>query len=366
MTWIAIDGGALRHNAAALSQWMATNSPTPPTVIAVVKADAYGHGAAPTTRILADAGVDFFAVTSTEEALELRSAGIDSRLLVFAPPPMAEEAEALIDADVAVTVADASGLGIVLAAAERVGKPAAVHLKVDSGMGRLGFLPVDALDAAKQVAAGSNTRLAGVYTHFGRSLEPDFTPTTRQFALFQDVLAKMKAAGVDAGLRHAANSAAILRDKSTWLDAVRAGTILYGQYPSASVPRELSLKNTWQLKTRVVSVRKVPAGTAVGYGAEFVTKRASTLAVLSIGYADGFTMAPGSVTSGLRGLKALLRKPPTTVTVRGAKATVVGRVAMQMCTIDVTDIAGVDVGDVVDVPCRRLAASSRIPRVYEG
>jgi alanine racemase len=334
-------------------------------MIAVVKADAYGHGAVPATKVLAEAGVDFFAVTSTLEALELRDNGIDTRLLVFAPPPMADEAEALIERDVAVTVADSTGLRMVTDAAQRIGKPVRVHLKVDTGMGRLGFLPPDAVDAAATIAGGSNARLEGVYTHFGRALEPDFSPSQKQFAVFQDVLSKLKTNGIDPGLRHCANSAAMLREKSMWLDAVRPGTILYGQFPSASTPRMIKLENTWQLKTRIVSVRDVPAGTAVGYGAEFVTKRASKLAVLAIGYADGFTLAPASTTSGWRGLKALLRRSPTQVTLRGKQAPVVGRVAMQMCTIDVTEIAGVEVGDVVDVPCRRLAASARIPRVYE-
>lgn len=347
---------------------MAANSASPPTLIAVVKADAYGHGAVPAAKAMAEAGVDFFAVTSTIEAMELRDAGVDARILAFAPPALAVDAEACALRNVEVTAADFAGLRIIEEAAEKVGKPIAAHLKVDSGMGRLGFLPNDAVDAAKRIAAGPNSRLAGIYTHFGRALEADFGPTVRQLGVFKDVLSTIEAAGVDPGLRHAANSAAILRDKSTWLDAVRAGTILYGQFPSAAVPHEISLKNTWQLKTRVVSVREVPPGAAVGYGAEFVTRRASTLAVLAIGYAEGFTLAPASVNKGLRGLKSVLKgllKPaPTYVTVRGRQVPVIGRVAMQMCTVDVTGVEGVEVGDVVDLPCRRLAASARIPRVY--
>lgn len=343
---------------------MAASSPST-RLIAVVKADAYGHGAVPAAKTFVSAGVDYFAVTSAAEAMELRDAGIDAPLLVFAPPSIPTQAETLIDRDIDITIADTVGLRTVSEAAQRVGKIAGVHLKIDSGMGRLGFLPGEAAGAAIAVANDPHTRITGVYTHFGRALEPNFTPTTKQFEVFRGVLAAIESKGVSAGLRHCANSAATLRDTSTWLDAVRVGTLLYGQYPSTSVPKELSLRNTWQLKTRVISVRAVPAGTAVGYGAEFVTRRPSTLAVLAIGYADGFTLAPASLTSGWRGVKALLRKSPIVVTVRGKQAPVVGRVAMQICTVDISDVPGVEVGDIVDVPCRRLAASARIPRVYE-
>jgi alanine racemase len=149
------------------------------------------------------------------------------------------------------------------------------------------------------------------------------------------------------------------------LDAVRPGTLLYGQYPSAAVPRGLDLRETWRMHARIVAVRDVPAGSAVGYGGEYVTRRPSRLAVLPVGYADGFTVAPASTNTGWRGLKALLRPAPLLVTVRGRRAPVVGRVAMQVCTLDVTDLPGVAVGDVVTVPARRITAGARLPRVYE-
>ena len=148
------------------------------------------------------------------------------------------------------------------------------------------------------------------------------------------------------------------------LDAVRPGTILYGQYPSAAVPRTLKLRDTWRMQARVISVREVPAGSAIGYGGEFRTRRPSRLAVLPVGYADGFTTAPASGLRGWRGLKSLLRPAPVTVTVRGKHALVVGRVAMQTCIIDVTDIPGVSAGDAVTIPMRRLMASARLPRLY--
>ncbi|MGO8672114.1 MAG: alanine racemase [Capsulimonadaceae bacterium] len=369
--WVSISPAALRHNVQKIVRHLATASPAP-RLIAVVKANAYGHGAGQAAAVMEAAGVDFFAVTTAEEALELRVAGITGDILMFAPP-LAGRGEELIERNISLTVADQGGLGWVADAARRVGRPAMVHLKVDSGMGRLGFLPSEAPAAVAQVAAGPATRLAGVYTHFSRALEPGFAPTIAQFQTFQKVLAAIEAAGIDISsrgvLRHCANSAAFLRDHATWLDAVRIGTLLYGQYPTPASPRSLDLQATWQLKARVVSVRSVPAQTAVGYGAEYITSRASRLAILPIGYAEGVTLAPSSVMSGWRGAKVLVRNAlgaaGPAATIRGRPAPILGRVAMQMMTVDVTNIDGVEAGDIADVPCRRLAASARLPRVYE-
>jgi alanine racemase len=260
---------------------------------------------------------------------------------------------------------DEDGMAHIAAAARRTGKTARVHLKVDTGMGRVGVLPPEALPLAQKIAATPGLSLAGVYTHFARALERDPAPTLRQFEAFQAVLKDLAGAGVDPGLRHCANSAATLRFPEMRLDAVRPGTILYGQYPSAAVPRALGLKDGWRMQARVVAVRDVPARSPIGYGGEFVTKRPTRLAILSIGYADGFTVAPASTASGWRGLKALLHPTSLSVTLRGARAPVIGRVSMQVCTLDVTDVPGVAPGDVATVPARRITASARLPRVYE-
>jgi alanine racemase len=376
-----VSGSALRHNAraicahletvekAAKPSLIAAGKAGGPSMIAVVKADAYGHGLVPAARIFEDAGAALLAVTTAEEALELRAGGVAAEILVFLPPPASQVTE-LAASGIHVTVAGADDIARLQAGAEKAKRSARVHLKVDSGMGRLGVLPGQAVDVAKTVASTPWLELAGVYTHFARALEADASPTRRQFETFEKVLAGLAVAGIDPGLRHCANSAALLMDSRYWLDAVRPGTLLYGQYPAGHLPRALDLKDSWKLHVRVAVVREVPAGTAIGYGGEFVTRRATRLAVLPIGYSDGFTVAPASVNAGLRGVKSLiasLRPGHTgpTVTVRDRKAPVVGRVAMQLTSIDVTDIPGVAVGDIVTVPARRLMTSSRIPRIYE-
>ena len=361
--WIAVSRSALRHNYAAVRSLLALDA-SRPRLISVVKANAFGHGAVETARILEECSADFFAVTTPLEALELRDAGITSRILVFLPP-LLEQIPLLIEAELDLTISDEAGLRTIAEAAQRCGQVVRVHLKVDTGMGRLGVLPGESLLLAAKLDQEKSLHLAGTYTHFARSLEESDAATRKQFQLFQAVLAEIENAGIDPGLRHCANSAATLRFPEMRLDAVRPGTILYGQYPAASVPRTLDLKETWRMQARLVSVRQVPAGTAIGYGGEFVTRRASTLAVLPLGYADGFGVAPSSATAGWRGLKALLRPRPITVSFGGRQAPVVGRISMQLCTVDVTDIPRVAAGDVVTASARRILASARLPRVYE-
>ena len=333
------------------------------TVIAVVKANAFGHGAGEAAQVFQSAGAKCFAVTTPDEARELRNAGITERMLVFLPP-LPEQIEVLLSAGCDLTVCDSDGVAAIAEAAQRMGLVASVQLKVDTGMGRLGVLPAEAPALARQIAANPSLRFAGIYTHFARALEKNDAAVRRQFAVFQKALTDLERAGVDPGLRHCANSAAAVRFPEMRLDAVRLGTILYGQYPSAAVPRTLKLRDTWRMQARLVSVRDVPAGSAIGYGGEFRTRRLSRLAVLPVGYADGFTTAPASAAQGVRGLKSWLRPAPLTVTVRGSRAPVVGRVAMQTCIIDVTDVPGVAAGDIVTVPMRRLMASARLPRLY--
>ncbi len=365
--WIEVSRPALRHNFQAIQSLLAETTPAP-QIIAVVKANAFGHGAVKTAQAFQNAGADFFAVTTLDEALELRSGGIAARILVFLPP-LPHQCEIMTAQDLDVTISDEATLSILSEVARRQGKTAQVHLKVDTGMGRLGALPEQALALARSISAADSVTFAGIYTHFARALDADPEPTEAQFMRFHSLLDQLTAENISVGLRHCTNSASLVRFPAMRLDAVRPGTILYGQYPSAHVPRQLDLQDTWRMQARVMQVRDVPSGTAVGYGSEYVTRRASRLAVLPVGYADGFTVAPSSTTAGLRGIKHLLRSlsgrgETHTVTLHGRKVPVVGRVAMQMCILDVTDIPDVTLGEIATVPMRRLMASARLPRVY--
>jgi len=368
--WVSVSRSGLRQNAQAIIQHLgAGQSDGPsPTLIAVVKADAYGHGLIQAAQVFETAGVDMFAVTTGDEALDLRAGDIESDILVFLPPAD-DQLQDLIHANAILTVTDETDVARISAKAARLQTPVRVHMKIDSGMGRLGALPGDVAALGAAIGKAPGVTLAGVYTHFARALDPDAAPTKAQFTTFQNSLAALAQAGIDPGMRHCANSAGILLDNRYWLDAVRPGTILYGQYPAGHLPKALKLSDSWRLNVRIAALRTVPSGTPIGYGGEFVTRRQTKLAVLPLGYADGFTVTPSSTMTGMRGVKSLLaglRPGHTgpTVTIRDRKAPVVGRVAMQLTSVDVTDIPDVAVGDTVTVPARRIMTSSRIPRIY--
>jgi alanine racemase len=360
--WVEVDLAAIEHNVAQVRLLIGEGV----RLMAVVKADGYGHGAVETSRAMVKAGADALAVTRLTEAAGLRRAGITSPILVFSPvqPSAAEEA---VDLDVDLTVCTpelASALGT---AARAAGATARVHLKVDTGMGRLGVLPADAPALARTIAATEGIILAGTYTHFATAAEKDLSRAREQLRRLGEAIAAIRESDIDPGIVHAANSAAILRLPESRFDMVRPGTILYGQYPSRYVPRTLDLSDTWRLKARISFIKTVPARHPIGYGAEFVTRRESRIAVIPLGWADGLTLSPESLARRriVRLAAARIRRePPLWVTVRGRKAPVVGRIAMQMCSVDVTNIPEACIGDEVIVPARRATTSSLLPRVY--
>jgi alanine racemase len=332
--------------------------------MAVVKGNGFGHGYVEPARAFVGAGASALAVTRLDEALELRQGGVEAPILVLAPI-QPENAEAAVEAGLECTVDSLDLARALSGAAARAGTDAAIHVKVDTGMGRLGFLLGDVTDFYAATRNLPNLRLAGIFTHFATAAEKDLSLCHRQLSEFEDVLKALRDANIDYGIAHAANSAATLRLPEAHFDLVRVGTLLYGQYPP-NVPKTLDLKPTWRLKARVCTVREVPPGTRIGYGGEFITRRLSKLAVVPIGFHDGYTLVPEGPIYRMSPLKFLARRHERslTMTVRNRLAPVLGRVSMQLCVLDVTDIPGVAVGDEVTVPALRLATNPRLPRIY--
>ncbi|MDR3707530.1 MAG: alanine racemase [Capsulimonadaceae bacterium] len=368
--WVDVDCAALQANATLLRRQFSR-----PEIIAVVKADGYGHGAVQSALAFRRAGVGRFAVTSLDEASTLTAGGIaatETPILVFAPVVTSAQAAELCRIGAQATVCDAHHVRLLIQAAEGAGTKIGVHVKVDTGMSRLGEMPSDALGIVRLVAASDRLTIAGVYTHFARASEKDLAPTRAQCAKFKAFIEQLSDQGIKPGLCHAANSAAAMRLPEAHFDAVRLGTILYGQYPSVHVPRIDGLNGrTWSAKARVVFVRRLQAGALVGYGSEARISRPSRVAVIAVGYADGFGMSPDSLHRGKRGVAALARqlagRENQHVLIHGHRAPVLGRVAMQMIVVDVTGIPiAVEDGDIAEIPMRRLAASPRLPRVYHG
>ena len=372
-TWAEIDLTALQENYRTIRA-LVDPAATP---VAVVKADAYGHGAVECGKALAQAGAEWMAVSNIDEALQLRRAGLTTPILIlgYTPPDMAgvlaEQAivQTLLDGDYAASLSRAAAKAKVTVTA---------HLKIDTGMSRIGFWFHDAeQDAAcidDMVVACSlpHLRVEGIFTHFASADEPSGVSfTDRQHDAFIAATKLLEQRGITFRYRHCCNSAATIDRPAFHHDMVRPGLILYGLVPDASIAGKVPLRPVMQLKTVISMLKTVPAGTPVSYGRTFVTARETRVATVPIGYADGYPRACGNKGYML---------------VNGQKAPVIGRVCMDQCLLDVTDIDGVTVGMTVTVfgtdhgaylPVEQLAAwqdtisyeiicliGKRVPRIY--
>lgn len=333
-TWTEIDLSNLEHNYRALRAML----PQGCRFLGVVKADAYGHGAVQVARRLETLGAEYLAVACLDEALELRQARITTPILILGYTPT-ERAEALLDNGITQTVYDVEMARALSNAAAAAGKTLKIHVKADTGMSRLGWLcggedQSAAAEAIAQVCALPGLEAEGIYTHFANA-DGDEDYTMLQFTRFLDLLEALKERGITFAIRHCAASAAALKFPCTHLDMVRPGIALYGHYPDPSCEGldGPGLRPVMTLKTRVASVKTVPAGTPVSYGCTHVLARETKLAALTIGYADGLPR---------------LCSDKLEVLIGGQRAPIVGRICMDMCMADVT---GLDVapGDEVEV-----------------
>ena len=322
--WVEVDLQAVRHNVRVLQGLAA-----PARLMAVVKADAYGHGAVAVSRAALEAGAAMLAVASVDEAVQLRQAGIAAPILVLgvgaAAPP-----EAFPRWQLTATVTEPEQVGPLAAAARRAGRRVAVHVEVETGMGRMGVLPERLADLASRVAAEPNLELEGVYSHLATADEPDLSGAYRQAACFREALAELERRGLTVPVRHLLNTAGLLAMPEWRLEMVRIGLGLYGLAPAAHLQGKAALRPALRLLARVLEVRRLPAGSPISYGHTYVTGRATTIATLGVGYADGFT----------RRLSGRAR-----AVVGGRLYPVVGRICMDLCMLDVGDDP-VRVGDV--------------------
>ncbi|MBQ9413917.1 MAG: alanine racemase [Clostridia bacterium] len=332
-TWAEIDLDALRDNFKRIR--FATEADC--RVMAVVKADAYGHGAVLAAETLEAAGADWFAVSNLDEALQLRDAGITRPILILSYTPP-EEAAVLSEADITQTVVSADHAKALSDAAAEAGVTLRVHIKLDTGMSRVGFFcqaDDDVLIAAEQIAEAAALpalEAEGIFTHFTSADEPNGEAQTRaQYDRFCRVIDALAEKGITFRLRHCCNSAATLRFPEMHLDMVRPGVILYGLYPDGWMRSLLPLQPVMSLKTRVSQTKTVPAGTAVSYGRAYTAERAVSLATVPIGYADGYTRRASG--------KAFML-------IHGEPAPVRGRICMDQCMLDISGVQGVAAGDV--------------------
>lgn len=325
-TWAEIDLNALAHNLRQAQQHCLPQQ----RVLAVVKADAYGHGAVPVVRRLLAAGVEDFAVATLEEALELRDAGIGTSLLVLGGCYPGQES-AFIKFRLMPVVLDADTAKRLAAEAVRQNTHISVHLKVDTGMGRVGFLPDRLREFLPLLQQLSGLKVVGLMSHLARADELDSDLTTAgQHEQFSGALQMLHEAEIYPADIHISNSAGLVGWQKSKCNLVRPGIMLYGGLPGADFSERLDLQPVMNLRSCIAQLRKIPAGNGISYGHQFVTKRETSVAVLPIGYADGYNRRFSN--SG----QAILN---------GQKVPLIGRVCMDWIMFDVTDLPQVAVGD---------------------
>ena len=297
-------------------------------VMAIVKANAYGHGAVPLAWHLTSQGVEMLGVGDSQEAIELRRAGIPGRILILGAVVQGELPD-VVAHDIGVTVHSTERVRLLEREGRRANRRVSVHLKVDTGMGRLGCAPARAVEIARLIHSCDFLSLDGLCTHFS-SVGPDDEFTDRQIAAFDEVCGAIEGSGVPIPMRHAAASAAILARVAPNLDMVRPGLSLYGVAPTPGL--QVGLEPALSLGTQIIFLKDFPAGSPIGYERCYVTERRTRIATLPVGYNDGYPFRLGG-----RG----------EVLVRGRRAPVVGRISMDYATVDVGHIPGVSVGDEV-------------------
>ncbi len=385
--WAEVSLSALTYNLEAIRKYV--NPPhekrkSPRKILSIVKGNGYGHGGPEVAKALEKAGSDWFGVTCTDEGIAVREAGVRKPILILTSFVAGEESR-LVENDLTAVIHRCEQLELLNRAAGKRGggkKLVPFHLKIDTGMNRLGIAPSDVECFARQLGKCKNLQLTGIFSHFASSGVFTETPvgqqTREQEERLYEAIERLRALGIDPGVVHLANSAAIVSRPETWADMVRPGAILYGYHPGydpaekrEEAEARLPLKPVMSLRSKIIGLRKVPAGAGIGYDATFVAQRPSRIGVLAGGYGDGIHRSLGN-----RG----------NVLVRGKLAPIVGIISMDVTMIDVTDIDGAEIGDVATIhgtdgkqvlPANRVArsigtvtsdllcaVSQRVPRLY--
>lgn len=324
-TRVEIDLDAIAHNIRELRKIVGDKT----KIMAVVKADGYGHGAVKVAKMAQQQGVEYLAVAIPEEGVELRQAGVSLPILVLGQI-LPQDAEIICKHDLSQTICTIELARALSAEAQKLGKVTNIHVKVDTGMGRIGVLPEEVVSFVREISKLEGIRIEGIFTHLSEAGGKSRVFTDLQITKFNEVISDLEQAGIRIPCKHVANSAGILNFPSSYFDLVRPGIMLYGLYPSKETSILADLKPAMSFKTAIVYLKTVPSGTPIGYDRTFTTHRESIIATLPVGYGDGYNYLLSN-----RG----------EVLVRGKRAPIVGKVCMDMTMVDVSDIPGVQIGD---------------------
>lgn len=318
----------LQHNFLEIKNFVDKNT----KIMAIVKANSYGHGSIECSKVFIENGVDYLGVSTLSEGIELRKSGITSKILLLNYTPK-DNFDKLLQYDLIQSVYNFEDAKALSAMALKMNKNALIHINIDTGMTRLGFLSnEESLQQIQSISVLPNINIDGIYSHFVNAEEKDKIYSKIQFEKFIEVINKLKDMGINIGIKHMSGSGAIIDLPEYNLDMVRPGIILYGHYPSEEVNKNiLNLKPTMTLKATISNTNVVPIGTGISYSHIFTTERESIIGTLPIGYADGFTRR-------LNGIKVYVKDKPVPI---------VGKICMDQMMIDITDIPDVKIGDEV-------------------
>ena len=360
-----MDLKAIRHNYRKVKAHVGPDI----AVMAVLKSNAYGHGIELVGPGMADEA-DWFGVSTLEEGIRLRRVGVQIPVLVFEPcgPWNAKD---LVTHNLTATVDSDQGGDALAKAGAELGVTPQAHIKIDTGMSRYGIRALDrgGIDAeiVQPWLNHQDIRWTGMYTHLSNATQEDPANAEAQANLFLEIFNVVSTLGFHPKFTHVLNSAGILRMPTARFRMVRTGTLLYGQYPDGFVPKTFDLHPTWRFRARIVSLRTVQRGSGVGYGHEWKATRETTIATVPVGYYDGFTVEPLSVWKRRGGMKGLAKhiagRDRVCLDIAGQPVAVVGRIAAQSTMVDVTEIRNVKIGDIVDIPARRLMVGDHIARL---
>lgn len=365
--WIEVDLDAIRHNLKDIRRKMQEGT----RLMAVVKANAYGLGAVPVTRELVKLGVDLFGVTFLTEAMQLRDNEVSEDILVFSPL-LYEDYVTAIENDIIVTAGSDVDLSLIEEASRQVGKRARVHIKIDTGLGRFGLAVAEAEPVVQKAYTSIQINLEGIFTHFAEATEDAYT--IKQFNSFLSLLESLEEQDIRIPLRHCCGSSAFLRYPHMHLDAVRVGTILYGQFPAGKASPDFHLQECYHFKARIAGVRHFKKGSYLGYYRTYRLPQDSRVAVIPVGLVDGFAVEAMPKPSGLADLLKMwlklgasflnLKRTNLTALIKQNRVYIRGKVFMQFCLAEIPSGIEVQAGDIVELPVKRTLASREIPRFY--
>jgi alanine racemase len=327
-TWVEINLDAIANNVKNIKKLIGEKK----ELMAVVKGNAYGHDILEIASVVLNNGATRLAVARLEEGIFLRKTGITVPILILGLT-LKQQAELLVSYNITPTVSEYKMIEKLSESAFKEDKIAKVHLKVDTGMGRIGISPKYVLDFIKKVKILKNVEIEGIFTHFSVADEKDKTYTEKQFRKFMEVLTVLEKEEIKIPIKHVGNSATLLDLPHMWLDLVRPGISVYGLYPSKDVQKTVKLIPAHTFKTRIVFLKELPEGECISYGRTYTTnQRKTVVASLPVGYADGYNRLLSNQGQAL---------------VRGKRVSVIGRVCMDQTMIDVTDLPQVEIGDEV-------------------